>query len=68
MDYTVRFAVSERADAYRRRADQCEAAVARVRDPDVRSVYLAIAARWRKMAEQQQAIEDFISERGQPPE
>jgi hypothetical protein len=60
--------VGERSDAYTRRAVECDAAAARVTDPEIRSVYPAIGARWRKMAEEQKAIEDFLSERGQPPE
>jgi hypothetical protein len=57
--------MSERSDALRRRAEECDAAAARVTDPEIRSVYLAIGARWRKMAEQQQAIDHFLSGRDQ---
>jgi hypothetical protein len=46
---------------------ECDAAAARVTDPEIRSAYLAMGARWRKMAEQQKAIEDFLSDRGEPP-
>jgi hypothetical protein len=60
--------MSERVDAFRRRAEQCEAAAARVSDPKVRTVYLDMAARWRKMAERQQAIDEFLSEREKQPE
>ena len=67
-DNTVCFAVSERVEAYYRRAEQYEAAAARVSDPEVRSVYVAMGARWRKMAEQQQDIEDFLAERGGSPD
>jgi hypothetical protein len=56
--------MNARVEAYRRKAEECDAAAERVSDAEVRSVYLAIGARWRKMAEQQQAIEDFLSERG----
>ena len=58
----------DRSEAYRRRADDCDAAAERVSNPAVRTVYVTIGARWRKMAEQQQAIEDFLRERGQLPE
>ena len=50
-------------EAYRRRADQCEAAAARVRDPDIRATYLDVAARWRRKAEQQEAIDRALSAR-----
>jgi hypothetical protein len=55
-----------RSETYRRRADDCDAAADRVTDPEIRSVYLAIGARSRKMAEQQQAIEDYLSKFGEP--
>jgi len=58
--------MSDQANSYRRKAEECDAAAERVTDPAVRAVYLAIGARWRKMAERQQAIEDFFSERGEP--
>jgi hypothetical protein len=59
--------MNDRPDAYRRRAEQCDAAAERVTDPEVRAVYLAMGARWRKMAEELEAIEDYSSERGQQP-
>jgi hypothetical protein len=62
----VQAVMSEQANAYRRKAEACDAAAERVIDPEVRAVYLAMGARWRKMAERQQAIEDFLSERGEP--
>jgi hypothetical protein len=34
-----------------------------VSDPHVRSVYLDMAIRWRRMAEQQQAIDDVLGDR-----
>jgi len=49
--------MNDRPDAYRRRAEQCDAAAERVTDPEVRAVYLAMGARWRKMAEELEAIE-----------
>ena len=52
--------MGERADAYRRRANDCEQAASRVKDPDVRTVYLDMAARWRRMAEQQEAIDHVL--------
>jgi hypothetical protein len=38
------------------------AAAARVNDPKARTAYLDMAARWRKMAERQQAIDEFLEE------
>ena len=58
--------MGDRSEAYRRRADDCDAAADRVSDPEIRSVYLAIGARWRKMAEQQEAIEDYVGKFGEP--
>ena len=52
--------MSDRADAYRRRAEDCERAASRVSDPNIRTAYLDVAARWRRMAEQQQAIDDVL--------
>jgi hypothetical protein len=52
--------MGERADAYRRRANDCEQAAFRVKDPKVHTAYLEIAARWRRMAEQQEAIDDVL--------
>ena len=49
--------MGERADAYRRRANDCEQAAFRVK---VHTAYLEIAARWRRMAEQQEAIDDVL--------
>jgi hypothetical protein len=60
--------MSERVDVYRRRAEQCETAAARVSDPEVRTAYRDMAARWRLMAERQQAIDEFPSQHGKPPE
>jgi hypothetical protein len=54
--------MSERSDALRRRAEQCEAAAARVRDPEISAVYLATAFRWRRMADQQDEIDRGLSE------
>jgi hypothetical protein len=59
--------VAERSDIYKRRATECDAAAARVTDPEIRSVYVAIGAHWRKMAVQQKANEDSLK-RVQPPE
>jgi hypothetical protein len=52
--------MDKRADACRRRADDCEQAALRVNDPKVRNAYLEIAARWRRMAEQQEAIDAVL--------
>jgi hypothetical protein len=49
--------MGERADACRRRANDCELAASRVKDQEVCSVYLDMAARWRRMAAQQEAID-----------
>jgi hypothetical protein len=64
--HEVQAVMSEQANAYQRKAEARDAAAERVTDPEVRAVYLAMGARWRKMAERQQAIEDFLSERGEP--
>jgi hypothetical protein len=55
--------MSERSDAFRRRAEECDAAAARVSDSDICDVYLDIAGRWRKMAEQQDAIDQALEDR-----
>jgi hypothetical protein len=52
--------MGERADTCRRRANDCELAASRVEDPAVRAVYLDMAARWRRMAAQQEAIDDVL--------
>jgi hypothetical protein len=49
--------MGERAEACRRRAIDCVQAASRVKDPGVRAAYLDMAARWRRMAEQQEAID-----------
>jgi hypothetical protein len=54
---TVPGRMGERADACRRRANDCELAASRVKDQEVCSVYLGMAARWRRMAAQQEAID-----------
>ena len=53
--------MGERADACRRRANDCELAASRVKDPEVRTVYLDMAARWRRMAAQQEGIDEVLS-------
>jgi hypothetical protein len=50
-----------RAHLYLCRAEQCEQAAQKVRDSGVRSVYLDIAARWRRMAKQQEEIDRILS-------
>jgi hypothetical protein len=59
--------MGQRSEAYRRRAEQCEAAAARVRDPEIRAVYLAMALRWRRMAEQQEQIDTALSAPAEQP-
>ena len=54
--------MGERADACRRTANDCELAASRVKDPDVRTVYLDMAARWRRMAEQQEAMDHVLGD------
>ena len=53
--------MAKRADTYRRRAEDCDAAAARVTDPDIRSVYRDMAGCWRRMAEQQERIDKPLS-------
>jgi hypothetical protein len=49
-------------------AEDCERAASTVHDPKIRDAYLEMAARWRRMAEQQEAIEEVISghRKGEP--
>ena len=47
----------DRADACRRRAEDCERAVARVSDPKVQAAYRDMARQWRELADQAEAIE-----------
>ena len=54
--------MGERADACRRRANDCELAASRVKDPNVRDAYLNMAASWRRMAVQQQAIDEVLGD------
>ena len=60
--------MSERSDALRRRAEECDAAEMRVRDPDVRSAYLDMASRWRRMADQQEQIDTTLGRDRKPTE
>jgi hypothetical protein len=50
-------AMIDRAERYERRAQQAEAAAARVDNPQVAWAYLQIAARWRRMADDQRALD-----------
>jgi hypothetical protein len=52
----------DRAERYERRAIQAEAAAARVTNPQVASAYLAIAARWRKMADEQRELDAALTQ------
>jgi hypothetical protein len=54
--------MGERTDACRRRANDCELAASRVKDPEVRAAYLDMAARWRRMAAQQEGIDDVLGD------
>lgn len=47
----------DRAERYERRAQQADEAAARVTDPQIASAYLAIAARWRRMAGDQHDLD-----------
>jgi len=49
--------MSKRSDAVRRHVQERDEAGQRVRDADIREVYLATAVRWRKLAEQQENID-----------
>ena len=60
--------MGERADACRRRANDCELAASRVKDPNVRDAYLDIAARWRRMVAQQDAMDDVLGDLRKAPE
>ena len=52
--------MGERADTCRRRANDCELAASRVKDLAVRTVYLDMAARRRRMAAEQEVIDDVL--------
>jgi hypothetical protein len=52
--------MGERADACPRRANDGELAASRVKDPEVRTVYIDMAVRWRRMAAQQEGIDDVL--------
>jgi hypothetical protein len=41
-----------RAAAYRARADQANELAAKIRDPEARRIYRAIARQWRALAEE----------------
>ena len=42
---------------YRRRAEDCERAASRVSDPNICTAYFDMAVRWRRTAEQLEAID-----------
>jgi hypothetical protein len=54
--------MGERAETCRRRANDCELTASRVKDPDVRAAYLDMAARWRRMAAQQDAMDHVLGD------
>ena len=54
--------MGERAETCRRRANDCELTASRVKDPDVRAAYLDMAARWRRMAAQQDAMDHVLAD------
>ena len=47
--------VSTRVEIYRAKAQRCERLAASVRDGDIRNKLLALAASWRRMADQAEA-------------
>ena len=49
--------MSERAEACRKKALQCEHAAIMAADTDARLMYLDIARQWREMAEQAEELE-----------
>jgi len=53
--------MSNQADACRRRAEECELAASKVTDPAIRAGYADVVAQWRRMAEQQQAIDALLA-------
>jgi hypothetical protein len=52
--------VGKQADLYRQKAKDCERAASGVTDENVRTAYLEMADRWRRMATQREAIERVI--------
>jgi hypothetical protein len=49
--------MNERAQAYLRKAAECDQAALRVHDEKTRLIYLDLANGWRDMAEQAEALE-----------
>ena len=50
-----------RADVYRRKADECERAAARVANPQVQASYRQMSRQWHEMAERQQTIDEALA-------
>jgi hypothetical protein len=51
----------DRSIAYRRKAQECERAAARVTDPQVQAIYRDMARRWTEMADQAEAVERVLA-------
>jgi hypothetical protein len=51
------FTMMKRAEACRRRADDCDRVAARVADEAIRLVYLDIAQKWREIAQRDEVLE-----------
>ena len=53
----------DRAEAYRRRAEQCERAATAVTDELIRAVYQDMTRQWREMADQAEATNRMLETR-----
>ncbi len=53
--------MAKRAEECRRKAEQCEYAAKVATDLSAQKAYLEMASRWRKMAEQTEAIEQRLA-------
>jgi hypothetical protein len=59
--------MKSRAEIFRKSADACERAAARVADPQIQASYRQMSRQWHEMAERQQAIEDALANPARNP-
>jgi hypothetical protein len=52
--------MKSRVEIFRKSADACERAAARVADPQIQASYRQMSRQWHEMVERQQAIEDAL--------
>jgi hypothetical protein len=55
--------MTDRAQACRQRAEQCERAAAAVTDERIRGAYLDMARQWRVMADKAEAMDKLLETR-----